>query len=83
MFRSLDPSNRGAISLAQYHTAMRNLFITNYNKEPKGFIESRISMETFLEERCVASAGVYDGSHAPLQRSAPTVCVDQRNARWF
>jgi hypothetical protein len=57
---------------------MRNLFITNYNKEPKGFVEGRISMETFLEERCVASAEMGGGSLrlSALMRETSAPCFD-------
>lgn len=50
VFTSMDVSGKGWITPQQYHTAMQNLFITNYNKEPRGINEGRIVLEDFLQE---------------------------------
>jgi len=50
VFRTFDPSSRGWISMPQYHAAMKSLFFKEYNEEPKGYVESRITMDTFVNE---------------------------------
>eukprot|EP00730_Choanoeca_flexa_P019957 TRINITY_DN9756_c0_g4_i1.p1 TRINITY_DN9756_c0_g4~~TRINITY_DN9756_c0_g4_i1.p1 ORF type:complete len:133 (+),score=16.80 TRINITY_DN9756_c0_g4_i1:26-400(+) len=50
VFRTFDPSGKGVITLEQYNTAMNTLMVSSYNREPKGFVEDRVTLDTFVEE---------------------------------
>eukprot|EP00055_Hartaetosiga_balthica_P010103 m.41980 g.41980 ORF g.41980 m.41980 type:complete len:135 (-) comp7033_c0_seq1:1836-2240(-) len=55
VFQTFDRSQRGFITLDQYNTAMKSQFFSQYNEEPKGYIEGRITLDTFIEECSIAS----------------------------
>ena len=44
-----------SVSFPLYLTAMKSLFFKEYNEEPKGYVESRITMDTFVNEWLVLS----------------------------
>eukprot|EP00049_Salpingoeca_infusionum_P013834 m.258107 g.258107 ORF g.258107 m.258107 type:complete len:138 (-) comp15536_c3_seq1:6381-6794(-) len=50
VFRLFDVTGRGWITLEQYKKGMRNMFITDYNETPAGFVDNRITLDTFVAE---------------------------------
>lgn len=50
VYGMLDPTNRGYITVQQYTEALTTLGITDFNEEPDGTLDDRITFETFLAE---------------------------------
>ena len=50
VFRALDPQQYDVISVDQYHTGMKMLHLTEYNKEPPTNEEGLVTIDTFVDE---------------------------------
>eukprot|EP00795_Rhopilema_esculentum_P007519 gene7519-13301_t len=50
LFGIQDPSSQGYISYEKYKTAMENLGIANFNRNPTGADVDKISLDVFVNE---------------------------------
>ena len=50
LFRIFDPAGRGWLTVEQYATALKTAGVIDINMEPKGFVEDRITRDTFVSE---------------------------------
>ena len=50
VFRTMDVTKKGSITLDQYKEAIRLLGARSFNETPKGHEQNEISLDTFLDE---------------------------------
>eukprot|EP00051_Salpingoeca_urceolata_P028436 m.486875 g.486875 ORF g.486875 m.486875 type:complete len:137 (+) comp24647_c0_seq1:261-671(+) len=66
LFKTMDPTGKGYISREQYRTAMKTLYVNEFNDEPDGYVENRITLETFQRESADAVAKAESNFAEPL-----------------
>ncbi|XP_033744963.1 EF-hand calcium-binding domain-containing protein 10-like [Pecten maximus] len=50
VFGMLDPTNRGCVTFQQYSEALTTLGVKNFDQNPDGHSEDRITFDSFLKE---------------------------------